>query len=111
LSTSSVTANLEGETLLPIIPIPGFFFISTSKGSIFMSTDNRVTFERLGDSGQFAQAPFVGPPAHFAIFPPTKTIYAVEWTTGDILKWVVGESTAWEIEIANADLPALLTGT
>jgi hypothetical protein len=49
--------------------------------------------------------------ALITIFPPTKTIYAVEWTTGDILKWVVGESTTWEIEIANADLPALLTGT
>jgi len=111
LSTSTTYALIDGELPVVLIPIPGFFTVYTAEGSIYVSTDMGVSFARLGDSAQFSTgAPvFAHVPAMFTIVPPTKTIYAVEKSTKNILKWVVGTSTNWDIEMANADLPALLT--
>jgi hypothetical protein len=106
LSTSSVTADLEGQYPLVMIPIPGFFLVATGEGSLYMSTDNGATFDRLGDKAQFwSGAPVMVPP-NFAIDPPTKTVYAVENASQNVLKWVVGTDSSWSTEIKFSDLPA-----
>jgi len=112
LNTSSTTANLKGETPYVMIDIPGFFVILTGEGSIYVSTDMGASFDRLGDKGQFLSLPtflpFMVPAAMVGFDVPSKTIYAIEYTTQNVVKWVVGTDSAWTTEIKNADLPDAL---
>lgn len=106
LSTSSAKAAIDGEKPAVMISAPpfNFFFVSTFEGSIYMSTDLGVTFNRLGDSGLFKNGSGNAPPK-FVVDAANKTVYSVNSTTGDLVKWVVGTSTAWETVVAKSDTP------
>jgi hypothetical protein len=109
LSGTSSTADLDGNTPQVMIPIPGFFVVLCNEGCFWVSTDDGASFEMLGDDeSQFVAVPgsFIGgPPGNFAIDPPTKTIYAQEASSGDILSWTVGVDDDWQDFIDIGDLP------
>ena len=110
LNTSSTTVTIDGQTPQIMIPIPGFFLVVTHEGGIYMSTDNGVTFNELGtDKTQFAGLG-IPPPPTVTFDPMTKTIYAVEHSSNNILEWTVGTSDSWTIAINNSDLPEILQG-
>jgi len=110
LSTASSAVYLDGETPAVALNFPGMFIVSTSDGSIWLSTDNAATFSRLGDKEIFSVMGAGGPPPTMAVDMMAKTIYAQETTNFNILKWVIGTSTAWETALKNSDLPTALQG-
>jgi trimeric autotransporter adhesin len=111
LSSSSTKALIEGTPKVMVV-IPGFFVAMTGEGTLYVSTDSGATFTKLGNTGQFLVAgpPGVLVPPNVALDPPTKTIYAQETTSKNVLKWTVGTDTAWTTEIEQASLPGMLQG-
>ena len=94
-------AALDGNVPFAVVPLPFGIVVANFDGSMYLSTDNAVTFARLGNAGQFA-----GPPFAFTFDVPGKIIYAAVNGGNELMKWTVGTSTAWAhvdtVTISNA---------
>jgi trimeric autotransporter adhesin len=90
-------AGLDNNVAFAIIPVPLGIVVKTNTSmtppsgntSYYLSTDNGATFSVLGNIGQFA-----GPFGASTFDMGAKIIYA-SGSTNEIMKWVVGSSTAW----------------
>jgi trimeric autotransporter adhesin len=115
-SSSSTYATIEGkEPAIPSTVQPGFFVVPTKSGEFYLSTDNGVTFNRLGNVAQFNSlggnqltSANLAPP--YTTDVPAKTIYAVDLATHNIMKWTVGTDSSWQIYLNSTSLPVELQG-
>jgi len=106
---NTATALTNGDTPKVMISFgPSLFFVATDVGSVYASTDGGVTFTLLGNAGQFGAWPF-----NFTFDVPNKTFYCQKngFNGGDIMKFVVGTSSAWASAMAWSQMPATLTAT
>ncbi|MBN1190881.1 MAG: Ig-like domain-containing protein [Dehalococcoidales bacterium] len=97
-------ADIDGNTPVMIVPFPGFFVCVTDR-DIYISVDEGETFDRLGYKNYFRSVPV------FTLDFFTKTVYAVDGYTGDIIKWSCGEDLGWSGVLENWELPEELTAS
>ena len=101
-SSSSTYATIGGNTPNQMFVFPGMFVVTTkTTGEIWVSTDNGVTFNRLGNASTFTNnggqtgPEGIPPPITFDV--PNKTIYVVDLGTHNIMKWAVGTDSSWQM--------------
>jgi len=110
-SSSSTYATIGGNTPNQMFVFPGMFVVTTKvTGEIWLSTDNGVTFNRLGNAGTYTNnggqtgPEGIPPPLTFDV--PNKTIYLLDLGTHNINKWTVGTDSTWQIYLNSSSLPA-----
>jgi hypothetical protein len=109
-SSSSTYATIGGNTPNQMFVYPGMFVVTTKNtGEVWLSTDSGVTFNRLGNASQFAnnggQTGPEGIPNPITFDVPNKTIYLVDLSTHNIMKWTVGTDSSWQIYLNATSLP------
>jgi len=109
-STSTAIANIDGKSPMVMINIPGFFIIWSTSGEVYVSKDDGVSFERLGAIGQFNNGGPFSPAVLTFAMGPNPTVYCVDVSSGNIMKWVYGVDSSWSIAMNASDLPGSISG-